>query len=71
MNKPNRHPTGERENAALVPYAGPVPVDAYSAAKWTAIPAQAGQRFRCNLDTDSGLKLDSFFGSTGILSQRS
>ena len=29
MNKPNRHPTGESENAALVPYAGPVPVDTF------------------------------------------
>ena len=29
MNEPNRHPTGESENAALVPYAGPVPVDTF------------------------------------------
>jgi hypothetical protein len=29
MNKPNRPPTGESENAALVPYAGPVPVDTF------------------------------------------
>jgi hypothetical protein len=29
MNKPNRHPTGESENTALVPYAGPVPVDTF------------------------------------------
>jgi hypothetical protein len=29
MNKPNRHPTGETEGSALVPYAGPVPVDTF------------------------------------------
>ena len=29
MNRPNRHPTGETEGSALVPYAGPVPVDTF------------------------------------------
>ena len=29
MNRPNRHPTGEAEGSALVPYAGPVAVDTF------------------------------------------
>jgi hypothetical protein len=29
MNKPNRHPTGETEIRALVPFAGPVPVNTF------------------------------------------
>jgi len=29
MNKPNRHPAGETETRALVPFAGPVPVDTF------------------------------------------
>ena len=29
MNNPNRHPAGESESTALVPYPGPVPVDTF------------------------------------------
>ena len=29
MTKPNHHPAGESETGALVPYAGPVPVDTF------------------------------------------
>ena len=29
MTKPNHHPAGESKTGALVPYAGPVPVDTF------------------------------------------